>query len=128
MYNIALRCRVLSGICNRTGGKEYLGCKELGRLCVFNGFVESSKVGYPVDCVVLLGDDEGTTYPRRTASRRENTDFDQSVEFGFEFRELGSRHWIGATTVRRDAFVDVKVDQFVGIVAENSIEHGSVFL
>ena len=88
----------------------------------FDGFVESLKVGYPADCVVLFGDDENTTYPRGAASRQKNTTFDESIEFGFEFRELGLRNWIGGTAVWCDAFIDVKVDQFVGIMSENSVE------
>ena len=28
----------------------------------------------------------------------------------------------------RDAFIDVEVDQFVGIMSKNSVEHGCVFL
>ena len=94
----------------------------------FDDFVESSKVGYPADCVILFGDDEGTTYPRRAASRQKNTDFDESIKFDFEFRELGSRNWIGATSVWRDAFIDVKVYQFVRIMSDNSVEQGGVFL
>ena len=94
----------------------------------FDGFIESSKVGYPTDCVVLFGDDESTTYSRRAASRRKNTDFDKSMEFSFEFRKLGLRNWIGATAVWRDAFVDVEVYQFVGIMSEDSVKHGDVIL
>ena len=49
-----------------------------------SSFVKSKKVQYPTDCIVFLGDDKGTTYPRRATSGGKNTDLDELIEFGFE--------------------------------------------
>ena len=44
-----------------------------------DGFVECLKVRYPMDCVVFVGDDEGTTDPRRATSGGKNADFDELI-------------------------------------------------
>ena len=68
---------------NGSAGKYVLDLRD-GVDFLFNSFVETTKVGYPTDCVVFLGDDKGTTYPRRATSRGKNTDFDELIKFGFE--------------------------------------------
>ena len=94
----------------------------------FNSLVESAKVRYPADCVVFLGNNECTTYPRRATSRRENTSLDESIEFCFEFRSLGSRNRVSSTSMRRDVFVHIKMYRFVRVMLEDSIKHQGVIL
>ena len=68
---------------NRSTGKYVLDLRDWVDFA-FNSFVKSTKVGYPTDCVIFLGDDEGTTYPRRATSGGKNTDLDESIEFSFK--------------------------------------------
>ena len=65
-------------------GKYVLDSRD-GVEFMFNSFVNSTKVGYPTDFVVFLGDDEGITYPRRATSGERNINLDELIiKFGFE--------------------------------------------
>ena len=64
-------------------GKYVLDLRD-GIYFTFDSFVKSTKVGYPTDCVVFLGDDKGTTYPRGSTSRGKDIDLNEPIEFGFE--------------------------------------------
>ena len=81
----------------RLTGKYVLDSRD-GVDFLFNSFVESMKVRYPTDCVVVLGDDEGTTYPRRATSGGKNANFDKPIEFSFEVWQLRSRDWVRRLT------------------------------
>ena len=81
-----------------------------------------------MDCVVFLGDDEGTTYPRLATSGGKNTNLEEPIEFGFELWYLRSRDWVSSAIMWRNAFMNVEMYQFVRVMSENSLNMEVWFL
>ena len=97
--------------------------------CVFDCLFRSAKIRYPTtNCVIFLGDDEGSTYPGRATSGQKNTNFDKSIKFCFELGQLGTRNWIGLTLMGYNGLIDLEVYEFIGVVSKYSIRHSGTAL